>query len=78
MGRAMAQVVGRRPLIAEARGRTQTSPCEIWGGQSGTGTRFPRSTSVSRCQYYSTNAPFLSSSTCFSYQKEKRAKSGNL
>jgi hypothetical protein len=30
------------------------------------------------CQYNSTNAPYSSSSTCFSFQKDKRAKCGNL
>jgi hypothetical protein len=33
-GRAMAQVVSRWPLTAEAR----VNPCGICGGQSGTGT----------------------------------------
>jgi hypothetical protein len=39
-GRAMAQAVLPRPLTAEARFRSQTSPCEICGGQSGAGTGF--------------------------------------
>jgi hypothetical protein len=39
-GRAMAQVVSRRPLTAEAWVRTQVNPCVICGGQSGTGTGF--------------------------------------
>jgi hypothetical protein len=39
-GRAMAQAVSRRPLTAEARVRSRVSPCEICGGQSGTGTGF--------------------------------------
>jgi hypothetical protein len=38
--RAMAQAVSRRPLIAEARVRSRVSPCEICGGQIGTGTGF--------------------------------------
>jgi hypothetical protein len=38
--RAMAQAVSRRPLTAEARVRSRVSPCEICGGQSGTGTGF--------------------------------------
>jgi hypothetical protein len=45
-GRAMAQVVSRRPLTAEARVRSLVNPCEICGGQSGTGTGFFWSTSV--------------------------------
>ena len=35
---AMAQSVWRRPLTLYARVRSQTSPCEICGGQSGTVT----------------------------------------
>jgi hypothetical protein len=55
-GRAMAQVVSRRPLTAEARVRAQVNPCGICGGQSGTGTRFSLSSSVFPCQYYSSVA----------------------
>jgi hypothetical protein len=36
----MAQAVSRRPLTAEARIRSQFSPCGICSGQSGTGTGF--------------------------------------
>jgi len=32
--------VSRRPLTAEARAPSHTSPCEICGAQSGTGTGF--------------------------------------
>jgi hypothetical protein len=46
-GRAMAQVVSRRPLTAEALVRARVSPCGVCGGQSGTGTCFPPSSSVS-------------------------------
>ena len=58
-GRAMAQAVSRRPLIAEARVRSRVSPCRICGGQSGTGTGFSLSTSVVPCQFHSTDAPLL-------------------
>jgi hypothetical protein len=34
----MAQVVSRQPLATEARVPACVSPCEICGGQSGTGT----------------------------------------
>jgi hypothetical protein len=53
----MAQAVSRRPLTAEARVRSRVSPCGICGGQSGTGTRFSRSTSVFPRQFHSTGAP---------------------
>jgi hypothetical protein len=46
----MAQAVSRRALTAEAR----VNPCGIYGGQSGTGTGFSPSSSVSPCQYHST------------------------
>ena len=76
-GSAMAQAVSRRPLAAEALDRSQATPCEDCGGQSGTETGFPL-TSVVPCQYYSTNDPYWSSSASCSYRKDKRAKPGNL
>jgi hypothetical protein len=39
---------------------------------------FSPSNSLSPCQYHSTKAPYSFSSTCFSYQKDKRTKPGNL
>jgi hypothetical protein len=53
-GRAMAQVVSRRPLTAEARIRTRVNPCGICGGQSGTGTGLSPNYSVFPCQYHTT------------------------
>jgi hypothetical protein len=53
----MAQAVSRRPVTAEARVRSRLSPCGICGGQSGTGTGFPPSTSVFPCKFYSTGFP---------------------
>ena len=47
VGRAMAQAVSRRPLAVEVHVRSQDSPCETCGGQSGTLTVFSPSTSVS-------------------------------
>jgi hypothetical protein len=58
-GRALAQVVSRRPPTAEARFRSRLSPCGIYGGQSGTGTGFSPSSSVFPCQFHSTGAPLL-------------------
>jgi hypothetical protein len=52
----MAQAVSRRPLTAEARVRVRVSPCEICGGQSGTGTGLSPNSSVFPCQYHSTVA----------------------
>jgi hypothetical protein len=60
-GRAMAQVVSRRPLTAEARFRAEVNPCVICDGQSGTGTDFSPSSSVFPCQYHSTVALNLAS-----------------
>jgi hypothetical protein len=55
----MAQAVSRRPLTAEDRFRSRVGPCGICGGQSGTGTGFPPSTSVFPCQFHSTDTPLL-------------------
>jgi hypothetical protein len=52
LGRAMAQIVSRRPLTAEAR----VNPCGICGGQNGTGAGLSPSSSVFACQYLSTVA----------------------
>jgi hypothetical protein len=50
-GRVVVQVVSRRLLTAEPRVRVWVNPCEICGGQSGTGTSFSPSSSVFPCQY---------------------------
>jgi hypothetical protein len=58
---AMVQAVGRRPVIAEARVRLQSRPCEICGEQSGNGMFFfPPTTSVFPYRYHTTNTPYLS------------------
>ena len=44
--RAKVQVVSRRPLIAEDRVRSQSSPCEMYGGQSNIATGFSSGTSL--------------------------------
>jgi hypothetical protein len=56
MGRAMAQVVSRRPLTAEARVCAPVNPYGICGEQSETGTGFSPSFLVFPCQYHSTVA----------------------
>ena len=53
----MAQAVSRRPFTAEARVRSQVSPCGICGGQSGTGTGLSQSSSVFSRQLNYTGAP---------------------
>jgi hypothetical protein len=58
-GRAVAQAVNRRSPIAQARVRSQVSPCGMCCGQSGTGTGFSPSTSVFACEFHSTGAPLL-------------------
>jgi hypothetical protein len=52
----MAQAVSRLPLTSESRVSALISPCRTCGGQSGTGTGFSQSSSVSPYQYYSTLA----------------------
>jgi hypothetical protein len=52
----MAQVVCHRPLTAEAWVRAQFSPCEFYGGQSGTGTGFTPNSLVFPCQCLSAMA----------------------
>jgi hypothetical protein len=46
LGRALTQAVSRRPLTAEVRVCAPVGPCEICGGQSGTGTGSSPSSSV--------------------------------
>jgi hypothetical protein len=55
----MIQAVSRRSPTAEARVPSRVSPRGICGGQSGTGTGFSPSTSVSPCQFHSTGATLL-------------------
>jgi hypothetical protein len=38
----MPQAASPRPLVMEANVQSQASPCDICGGQIGTGTGFPR------------------------------------
>jgi len=72
----MNQVVSRRPVIA--RVRSQISMFEICVGQSGTGSCFSPSTWVLLYQSHSTSAPYSYLFPFCSYQKDKRALTGNL
>jgi len=46
------------PLIEEARIRSYTNSCGVFGGQSDTGSGRPPNTSVSTSQYNFTKAPY--------------------
>lgn len=58
-GSNMGFVVSRRPVTAEDPFRFQTILYGITGGQSGTLTDFPLSTSLFPCQRHSANSPCL-------------------
>jgi len=66
------------PTLSLIQVRSLSNPCEICGAQSSIVTGLSPSTSNLPCQYHSINAPHSSSSTLFSYQKDKRAKPRNL
>jgi len=79
-GRDLSQAVSRQLLTAEVRIRSQVSPCEIcvykvaqWQVSLPV-LQFP----PVRIIPHSTFSLYSSSSTCCSYQKDKRAKPGNL
>ena len=73
-----ASLVKKIFLSTEIRVRSQVSPYEICGGQSGAGSGFNPKTLVSPCHYQSCIAPYSSSSArCFS-QSDKRTKLFNL
>ena len=74
----MEQAVICRPVIVHAQVRCQVCTSKFCSGQSGRGTIFCQSSSVSPCQYHSTKAPDSPSSKCCSYQKDKQEKAGDL
>jgi hypothetical protein len=77
--RALQAVVLLRRLVARfSPQRARFDPRSDFWCTSGTVAGFSPSTSVLPCQYYSTNAPCSSSSTCRSYQRDKWGKPGNL
>ena len=57
-GPVMAQAVSHRPVMAEARFRSQVSLCEIGGCKVVVRQVFFPSTSVVSCQYQSAIAPY--------------------
>jgi hypothetical protein len=73
-----ALTVSRRPLIAEAKVRSQASPREIYGGKIGNETGFSPSTSAFLCRYHFTNAPYPFFTICCSDQMNQWAKPGNI
>ena len=73
----MVPAVSLRRLITETHVRSHASPCEISGGQHGSGTGFSPSTSVLPLSVSFHQRSTLILSTYSSYQKEKRAKHGN-
>lgn len=58
IGRAMTQLISRRPLSTGTPVRSQTSACEICRERSGAGTEFPLSISVFRYQYHFAIFPY--------------------
>jgi hypothetical protein len=72
----IADAFSRRHRTAESLVRSQVSPCEICVGKIGTGTKFSLSTSGFPVVIPSIHEGSLS--VCYSYQRDKRAKPGNL
>jgi len=56
--------------------RFRTIQCEICSVKCGSETSFCPCNSVHSCQYYSNRS--LHSSSCYSYQKDKRENTANL
>jgi hypothetical protein len=57
----MAQAVSHQALTSEDRFCAQLSPCEIYGGQSGTGTHLSLSSSVSLSMLFHRDYAHISS-----------------
>jgi hypothetical protein len=74
----MTQTVSRQLLTAVAKVQSQVSPCDMCGWLRCTGTVFSPSTLVFPCHHVTKRGPYSSSSTRSSYQKNKRAKPGDL
>jgi len=52
----VTETVILRPLTAEARVLSQSSPCGFFNGKNGAETGFPQSISLLFSQFHSTNA----------------------
>jgi hypothetical protein len=64
-------------LTMELRARSQDILCGICGAQSGTDTFFAECFSFPLSVSFHQRSTLIHSSACCSYQKDKRAKSGN-
>jgi hypothetical protein len=62
---AMIQALGRRPLTAETRARSQGSSYGICGGQNSSGTGFSPDILLFHCQYHCSAPDFIFISTLF-------------
>ena len=67
-----------RRLVADLSLRIPEIDSRMCGGHCGTGTDISQGAAVFPCQCHSTKATHPSSSTCCSYQKDKRRMLGNL
>lgn len=82
---AMIQALGRRPLTAETRVRSQGSSYGICGGHNSSGTGFSPDTSLLNCQFRSSAPYFIFISTLFlpgqrgeAWQLSQKQPTGNL
>ena len=73
----MAQAVSRQPLTAEAEAQREAIPWGICGGQSGTGTGFCQSTSVSPVSIIPPMLHIHSLTTDTMYSKQLTVSSNN-
>jgi len=71
LGRSVAGLSPRRPMFDPRSGHVRFVVKLLWARFFSQYFGFPR-------QYHSTNAPYSSSSTCCSYQRDKRAKRDNV
>jgi hypothetical protein len=72
-GRVMDQAVSHWTLTMEARVHDRFNPCQIYGGQSGTGTVFFPEFFGFSLPYYSTRAPY----SCIIWEMNNRLVGGH-